>query len=80
MKLGVIISYYNEIETIHTIVSSVRSSIYDDKKIIIIDDYSTDGTRKLLEEKKFTRCIKNTLKSSRPKPLAGIFARNFAVR
>ena len=50
MKLSVIIPCYNEESTIQTILQAVLNSPYPDKEIIIVDDYSTDGTRKILNE------------------------------
>ncbi len=44
MKLTVVIPVYNEAETIAEIVSRVQASPID-KEIIIVDDFSTDGTR-----------------------------------
>jgi glycosyltransferase involved in cell wall biosynthesis len=48
MKLSVIIPCYNEVKSIETIVHAVRNSPYADKEIIVVDDYSTDGTREVL--------------------------------
>ena len=55
MKLSIIIPCYNEIATIDEIIDAVNNSPYPDKEIIIIDDYSTDGTRDKL---------KNTIEAS----------------
>ena len=44
MKLTVVIPVYNEAETIAEIVRCVQD-VAVDKEIIIVDDYSTDGTR-----------------------------------
>ena len=49
MKLSVIIPCFNELKTIDTIVDAVRNSPYDNKEIIIVDDFSTDGTREKLK-------------------------------
>ncbi|WP_420264229.1 glycosyltransferase family 2 protein [Candidatus Magnetominusculus dajiuhuensis] len=54
MKLSIVIPCYNEIKTIDSIIDAVRNSPYDDKEIIVVDDFSTDGTRerlKVLENK-----------------------------
>ena len=51
MKLSIIIPVYNELSTLEEIVKRVKNSPVDDKEIIIVDDYSTDGTRDLIEEK-----------------------------
>ena len=50
-KLSIVIPVYNEINTIHEIlrqVSNVEISL--EKEIILVDDYSTDGTREILEK------------------------------
>src|SRR4030042_4397008 len=51
MKLSIIIPCYNEANTIEAIIAAVKSSPYPEKEIIIVDDCSTDGTRKILKEK-----------------------------
>ena len=49
MKLSIIIPCYNELSTIETIINTVNAvNISMDKEIIIVDDYSKDGTRELL--------------------------------
>jgi glycosyltransferase involved in cell wall biosynthesis len=48
MKLSIIIPCYNEIDTIAAILDAVRASPYPDKEIIVVDDFSRDGTRELL--------------------------------
>ncbi|RKZ80543.1 MAG: glycosyltransferase family 2 protein [Candidatus Parabeggiatoa sp. nov. 1] len=50
-KLSIIIPCYNEIKTIHEIVNAVKASPYPHKEIVIVDDYSTDGTREELKNK-----------------------------
>jgi glycosyltransferase involved in cell wall biosynthesis len=42
---------YNEVVTIEEIVQAVRNCPYENKEIIIVDDYSTDGTREKLQDK-----------------------------
>ncbi len=49
MKLSIVIPVYNEKETIHQILDKVRSQEIE-KEIIIVDDYSTDGTRDILRK------------------------------
>jgi glycosyltransferase involved in cell wall biosynthesis len=49
MKLSVIIPVYNEAFTIREIIDRVRS-VKIDKEIIVVDDYSTDGTRAVLAQ------------------------------
>ncbi len=50
MTLSIIIPCYNEINTIENIIDIVRNvDCAMDKEIIIVDDYSTDGTRDKLQ-------------------------------
>ena len=49
MKLSVVIPCYNEVKTLREIVAAVRSSGYPDFEIIVVDDFSTDGSRDLLK-------------------------------
>lgn len=49
MKLSIVIPVYNEKNTIKEIILKVKNSPVEDKEIILVDDYSTDGTRELLQ-------------------------------
>jgi glycosyltransferase involved in cell wall biosynthesis len=49
MKLSVIIPVYNEVETILEIIKRVKEAPFE-KEIIVVDDGSTDGTARILEE------------------------------
>ncbi|MDX9972803.1 MAG: glycosyltransferase family 2 protein [FCB group bacterium] len=49
LKVSVVIPVYNEKKTIHEIIERVKS-VELDKEIILVDDYSTDGTREILKE------------------------------
>lgn len=48
-SLSIIIPCYNEIETIEVILKKVRQAPVEDQEIIVVDDYSTDGTREVLQ-------------------------------
>jgi glycosyltransferase involved in cell wall biosynthesis len=50
-KLSIVMPCYNEIDTIEAIVDAVGNCPYKNKEIIIVDDCSTDGTRKVLKDK-----------------------------
>jgi glycosyltransferase involved in cell wall biosynthesis len=49
MRLSIIIPCYNEINTIDEILNAVNAAPYSDKEIIVVDDYSNDGTREKLQ-------------------------------
>ncbi len=49
MKLTIIIPCFNEAATIDSIIDAVNASPYQDKEIIIVDDYSGDGSREKLK-------------------------------
>ena len=49
MKISVIIPIYNEVQTIKKILEQNSSQQQKEKEIIIIDDFSTDGSRELLK-------------------------------
>ena len=51
MKLSVLIPCYNEINNIEKILDKVLAENKFQKEIIVVDDFSTDGTRVLLENK-----------------------------
>ena len=50
MNLSVVIPCYNELNSIEQVVQSVFDVIGDHGEIIIVDDFSTDGTRELLQQ------------------------------
>jgi len=47
--LSVVIPCYNEVKTLRQVIERVRSSPIPCTEIIIVDDFSTDGTRELLQ-------------------------------
>jgi glycosyltransferase involved in cell wall biosynthesis len=48
LKLSIVIPIYNERETLETLIAKVSAVDYD-KEILLIDDFSTDGTREILK-------------------------------
>jgi glycosyltransferase involved in cell wall biosynthesis len=50
MRLSIIIPCYNEINTIDEILKAVNAAPYSDKEIIVVDDFSNDGTREKLQD------------------------------
>lgn len=48
--LSIIVPCYNEKDNINNIVEEILASPVPNKEIIIVDDFSTDGTREILEE------------------------------
>ena len=52
MKLSIIIPCFNESSTLLEILNRVKDSPHDDKEVIVIDDFSNDGTRDILNDAK----------------------------
>ena len=61
MKLSVIIPCYNELNTIDAIIKAVNDSPYKNKEIIIVDDFSSDGTRDKLKKIEKTNKVSQVL-------------------
>jgi glycosyltransferase involved in cell wall biosynthesis len=49
MNLTIVIPCYNELQTIDLIIQAVREAPHFDKEIIVVDDFSVDGTREKLK-------------------------------
>jgi glycosyltransferase involved in cell wall biosynthesis len=49
LKLSIVIPIYNERETLETLIAKVNAVHYD-KEILLIDDFSRDGTREVLKK------------------------------
>ena len=49
MKLSVLVPVYNEAKSILTVIGRIEK-VFLDKEIILVDDYSDDGTRELLRD------------------------------
>jgi len=58
MKLSILIPCYNEINTILEIIKKIENNYKDESEIIIIDDFSTDGTREKLKELQSSKLYK----------------------
>ena len=58
MKISIIIPVYNEEKTIEKIFFKILSLKLKKKQIIIVDDYSIDKTRKILNKKIFLEAEK----------------------
>ena len=56
MKLSIIVPVYNEKHTILQILERIEKTPYE-KEIIVIDDFSTDGTREILRQPELARTI-----------------------
>ena len=50
MKLSIVIPCYNESSTIVKIIEQINQQSSIDKEIILIDDFSNDGTRSIIEK------------------------------
>ena len=48
MKLSVVIPCFNEVGTIGKVLTKVRECGIEPIEIVVVDDFSTDGTRELL--------------------------------
>lgn len=48
MKISVIVPCFNEVATIESILKRINNCLPECKEIIVVDDFSTDGTRDLL--------------------------------
>tara|TARA_B100000787_G_C16182079_1_gene292438 strand:- start:299 stop:994 length:696 start_codon:yes stop_codon:yes gene_type:complete len=49
MKISIIIPCFNEVKTIEKIIDKIIDNSNHEKEIIVIDDFSTDGSRSILE-------------------------------
>ena len=58
MKISVIIPCFNEHKTINTILDKLKNLSHFNKEIIIVDDFSNDGTKEILQKIKSSDEIK----------------------
>ena len=78
VKLSVVIPCYNEVHTIEKVIDAVRECGLPNVEIIIVDDYSTDGSRELLKgdlRKKIDRLILQKKNMGKGAALAAGFRR-----
>jgi len=62
LKLSIIIPCFNEVNTIEKLLDKINTIVDFNKEIIVVDDYSSDGSRELLQNKlkdKFQKLILN---------------------
>ena len=50
MKVPIVIPCYNERPTIEKLLLAVKRSAVEDKEVIVVDDFSDDGTREHLQK------------------------------
>jgi len=50
VKLSIVIPVYNECDLVLKLLQKVENAVKHDKEIILVDDFSTDGTREILKE------------------------------
>jgi len=58
MKVSIIIPCYNERTTVREVLESVRAAGLGEIEIILVDDFSTDGTRELLRDELEPLCAR----------------------
>ena len=71
MKLTIIIPVYNEINTIEKIVNKILKQEHFNKQIIIVDDYSNDGTVEKLKNLEIFKKIEKIIYHSKNKGKGG---------
>ena len=64
MKISVIIPVFNELKTVGIIINKILELKDLDIQIILVDDFSTDGTRKLIQDKLSSKVDKVIFHSS----------------
>lgn len=70
MKLSIIIPVFNEQDTVRSIIERV-TSVPADKEIIVVDDFSDDGTREILGKMQNEKCKMQIHQNNLPQPKYG---------
>ena len=73
MKISIIIPCFNEEKTIEKIIDRIVEQKHLEKEIIVIDDYSQDNTRKILENDLITKIDSLILNSAN-------FGKGYSIR
>ncbi len=55
--LSIIVPCFNEVKTIEIIIAAIAESDYPKKEIILVDDYSSDGTREKISSSETIKAI-----------------------
>jgi len=50
MKISIIIPCYNEVDTIELIIKKIQEELKIEKEIIVVDDFSSDGSRNKIDK------------------------------
>lgn len=67
LLLSVIIPCFNEERSLETLINAVLASPYPNKEVIVVDDFSTDGSRKLLKQLELSGKVARVLYHDRNK-------------
>tara|TARA_Y100000741_G_scaffold322424_1_gene272121 strand:- start:129 stop:815 length:687 start_codon:yes stop_codon:yes gene_type:complete len=58
MKISIIIPCFNEVDTIELIIKKIQEEVKIEKEIIVVDDFSSDGSRNKIDKIKDTYNLK----------------------
>tara|TARA_B100001113_G_C20910518_1_gene535474 strand:+ start:62 stop:748 length:687 start_codon:yes stop_codon:yes gene_type:complete len=58
MKISIIIPCFNEVDTIELIIKKIQEELKIEKEIIVVDDFSSDGSRNKIDKIKDTYNLK----------------------
>ena len=80
MKITVIIPVFNELKTIRAIIDKILNLTDLDIQIILVDDFSTDGTRELIENELSKKVDKVVFHSSNQGKGSAIISANSQLK